>query len=308
MLNKNLIHFNEKETFDNVRKEIPDSSICFIKDTQQIYTHNQLYGGNYDELKSNIENKADIVELSNVLGKEVLDDSILEEVNILTRERIKKDLFIDLWNNACKINGVVYGRYNPETDLFELNEIYDISYEEALVIYSLGHIDVEGSMSRYSHYTDGPRTYLPPRLISGNNTTIVSIFAYNKNLQKVRIAPDSGRRVSYVNMAFLDCPKLTHIFGVMELYQCANYNMMFYDCKKLEYVRLKMLSLNIDFQYSPKLSFDSFQYMIENASNTKSIIITVHPDVFAKLTDESNTEWHQLLINATEKNIQFATT
>ena len=35
--------------------------------------------------------------------------------------------------------------------------------------------------------------------------------------------------------------------------------------------------------------------------------ITVHPDVYAKLTDETNTEWHALLALAAEKNITFAT-
>lgn len=38
------------------------------------------------------------------------------------------------------------------------------------------------------------------------------------------------------------------------------------------------------------------------------ITITVHPSVYSKLTDESNTEWHKVLLDAAEKNITFATT
>ena len=48
--------------------------------------------------------------------------------------------------------------------------------------------------------------------------------------------------------------------------------------------------------------------MIEHASNTSPITITVHADVYAKLTDESNTDWHALMASAAAKNITFATT
>lgn len=49
------------------------------------------------------------------------------------------------------------------------------------------------------------------------------------------------------------------------------------------------------------------QYMIDNAANTAAITVTVHPDVYAKLSDETNAEWHALLAQAAEKNIIFAT-
>lgn len=44
-----------------------------------------------------------------------------------------------------------------------------------------------------------------------------------------------------------------------------------------------------------------------NAANTSAITITVHPDVYAKLTDESNAEWYAVLTAAAAKNITFAT-
>lgn len=44
-ITKNLIHFNEKTKFEEklANNEILDKSIVFIKDTQEIYTHGQLY-------------------------------------------------------------------------------------------------------------------------------------------------------------------------------------------------------------------------------------------------------------------------
>ena len=46
----------------------------------------------------------------------------------------------------------------------------------------------------------------------------------------------------------------------------------------------------------------------ESPFNSKAITITVHPDVYAKLTDESNADWHALMASAAAKNITFATT
>ena len=44
-INKKLIHFKTKENFDNkvANNEILDTSIVFIKDSREIYTHGNTY-------------------------------------------------------------------------------------------------------------------------------------------------------------------------------------------------------------------------------------------------------------------------
>ena len=44
-INKKLIHFNSKENFDNkvANNEILDTSIVFVKDSKEFYTHGNLY-------------------------------------------------------------------------------------------------------------------------------------------------------------------------------------------------------------------------------------------------------------------------
>ena len=37
-------------------------------------------------------------ELSNVISEEVVDNDTFPEIGTVTREQLKKDLFIDLWN------------------------------------------------------------------------------------------------------------------------------------------------------------------------------------------------------------------
>ena len=47
-INKKLIHFKNKEKFNTelANNNILDTSICFIQDTKEIWTHGQLYDGN----------------------------------------------------------------------------------------------------------------------------------------------------------------------------------------------------------------------------------------------------------------------
>lgn len=62
---------------------------------------------------------------------------------------------------------------------------------------------------------------------------------------------------------------------------------------------------------SPLLDLATFQLIVKqkfDSDKATAQTITVHPDVYAKLTDESNTEWHKVLTDAAEKNISFATT
>ena len=52
----------------------------------------------------------------------------------------------------------------------------------------------------------------------------------------------------------------------------------------------------------------AWQCIISKArAGSAAMTITVHPDVYAKLTDESNTEWHNVLMDAMAKNISIAT-
>lgn len=84
----------------------------------------------------------------------------------------------------------------------------------------------------------------------------------------------------------------------------------FISCWALEEVRIMGLTHDVEFDYSPNITLESFGYMINHSAvaANSSATIKVHPEVYAKLTDETNTEWHQILLDAAEKNIQFATT
>ena len=76
------------------------------------------------------------------------------------------------------------------------------------------------------------------------------------------------------------------------------------------YVNRRGINQAINFSSAVKLSLDSFEFLVSNTgvSETHSLTITVHPEVYAKLTDEANAEWHSVNVAAQGKNIAFATT
>ena len=89
----------------------------------------------------------------------------------------------------------------------------------------------------------------------------------------------------------------------------ALYANMFLNCTALETCFLRRIKANLSFQWSPLLSLASLQYIIKYRGNgTTQITITVHPTVFAKLTDNVNyPTWYAVAQDALTKFITFAT-
>lgn len=134
------------------------------------------------------------------------------------------------------------------------------------------------------------------------------MFATNHTIEVVYVG--SIIYPNYISYAFIQCDKLRKILTVIDL---NNYRIntpittMFQGCILLEYVRIQKIKQSISFSDSPLLSLESLQYLITNAANTSAITVTVHADVYAKIQDETQTEWHALIASAQEKQITFAT-
>ena len=205
--------------------------------------------------------------------------------------------FIDTWNTACK-SVAIYGKYNENTGYFELNGLTDISYEQALDINRQSEIYPDSNVC--GGYTS--RTLYPIRssVPAWREMSFYGKFA-SSALEVIRFSIPPVLHASAVSM-FAWCSKLRVIHGVLtlenpETLYVAN---MFLKCPELREVQLKSLQTPISFSDSPLLSLDSISYMVTNAANTSPITITLHPDAYARLTDE-------LIAQATEKQITFAT-
>lgn len=147
------------------------------------------------------------------------------------------------------------------------------------------------------------------------------------NLEVARLSTNDLQGVWVSNMqdAFHGCLKLKEIIPAIidSTDSWVSWIAAFRDCAELESFQLKGLRYNLDLKWSPKLSLTTMQYLVDNASTAitaeKPVVVTVHADVFAKLTGDTTNpavaaltpaelaQWQQILTAATAKNISFTT-
>jgi hypothetical protein len=100
-------------------------------------------------------------------------------------------------------------------------------------------------------------------------------------------------------------------FRMQNITNANNALNMFNGCVSLETAYLRQLKVSFSFESSPLLSLASLQYLVTNRANeTTPITITVHADVFAKLTstDPQYAEWNAFWADAVANEyIAFAT-
>lgn len=269
----------------------------------------------FADWEAEIDSKADRSELSNVFAEEPLTPDNFPDIDTYTREELKKDLFIDKWKARISLYFSSETRdidgYDASTDEFILNGLR-FSYADALMIYICSVTIIGQTNYLYMIQTLPVKTLFWPLISMEYGKSLSSMFIQQSNLEILQIQSGFSNKIyaRYINRMFEECTRLREIRGIIDLSaakSASENTAAFKKCFALEEVRLSKIMVGINFSDSPNLSRDSISYMITNAANTADITITVHPDVFAKLTDESNPEWHPLLALAAEKNISFTT-
>lgn len=185
------------------------------------------------------------------------------------------------------------------------NGLTDITYEQALYIYR--HTAQGGRFGQTSWKGLSFRTNLPIQGY-GNTNAANEAFRECTNVETINLPATYGKycRLSAISKMFQQCVKLEAIIGapiyVWNVAGNSNVNNAFYMCHKLKEVRIVWnCNYNISFSDSPLLSYDTIEYFITNATNTAAITITLHPDAYARVTEE-------IFALAAEKNITIATT
>lgn len=203
--------------------------------------------------------------------------------------------------------------YNEDTGFYELNGLTDITEAEMRTIYSAYFPNYPGDATAlYSRFQI--RTNLPVKSNPGGWTHVLEVsylFAACSQLEVALMGVSKSlgyiTPVSCMGM-FHNCSKLKTVLGIIDMQRASSSTAnMFYNCLALEDVNIKNLHVNISFANSPLISLASLQYLIANASTTAACTVTVHADVYAKIQDETQTEWHALIASAQEKQITFAT-
>lgn len=198
--------------------------------------------------------------------------------------------------------------YNQNTGFYELNGLTDITEEQMKVIYvqTNGMERITDMQDVFSGLTF--RTNLGFSRIRSTMTRIFNIknaFRENTSLEVLRIGPDNDNypmTCENIQNFIIHCTKLKKVLGFLE---CQG-TIPILGSPLLEEIRIKHLSGNFTIN-SPLISLESLQYLITNAANASPITVTVHADVYAKIQDEGQVDWHALLAAAEAKQITFAT-
>lgn len=216
----------------------------------------------------------------------------------------KLALFVNLWNAAWAEEGKYDPQNAPDSQHPFMGNGLWFTFAEALHIYDswlkVGKSDMKGA---YAAANASDRTVIPP--VQSYNALDMS-DCFNGSI-RLEVFVTRMCVIGRLFNTFKGCTKLTTV-KIHTLKFATSVENCFAGCSSLTTVELSKLCISISFADSPLLSLSSMQYLVSNAANTSAITVTVHPTVYAKLTDESNTEWNAVLTAAEAKNINFATT
>ena len=240
------------------------------------------------------------------------DDGI-EGRTLYIEHSAKQKVFDDLWISAAGSNGTVDHTHTEDnvSKPYYLNEVW-MTYEEALMVYNENYTDVLSLIGRQVYSV----TNFPPP----NNSSSLQYANYQAPNAKV-INVGKGFLVNSFVGWLTTAPKLTKIIGNIDLtyWQASLQSSSYLKAPLLADVSFYHLHNNFDISFLKSISLSSMQYMVNNSTATSPLTVTVHPDVYAKLTGDTTNaaaaaltaeelaQWQQLVTDATSKNINFAT-
>lgn len=196
--------------------------------------------------------------------------------------------------------------YNADTGLYELNGLTDITEDQMREIYLYTASRIYDFNMSYTFSALYIRTNFPVNKRYMANREFIGTFFICRDIEVIYISDKTGMINSF-NSPFYQCQSLREIMGEIIITSIKQfYFNPFADCWALTTFKLTGVSNNLSLSASPKIDLASMKWMIDNANNTAAITITVHPELYAKLTDETGApEWYALNQLAASRNIAF---
>lgn len=202
--------------------------------------------------------------------------------------------------------------FDDEAGFYEMNELKDLTEYDCIKMYA--YYKPNAIMTSYSGMWQGAsiRTNFP---IPSPDNPYEWVFAY-RGCNNLEIAKPSGQSLLMVktfNTALQNCNKLRKVLTIIKCFN--NSTNINFNLPLLEYYKIQAIQANASL-ISPKINYESVRYWIDNAANTSAITITVHPTTYGYLTGSiepteqvggTTEEWQQILADAAEKQISFAT-
>lgn len=239
------------------------------------------------------------------------DDTFESYLSAISSNQIglaKEQLFIDIWKEVVSNCGTYDPAHDPDTGKnYKLNDLW-FSYTEAKDIFAVflrmsSYIGVSLNAWSCAYGFKPIKTNIP--IIVRDTSGIKLDWGYGDiKIDKFRINYNDAWTTHILSAAYVvNCIEITTPISIV----ASTGNVKgFADMPRLEEINLTLsTNKNLSFAKSANLSLTSLQKYVNQATNTEAVTFTVHADVYAKLTNEANTEWHKVLTDAEAKNIQF---
>lgn len=259
-------------------------------------------------------------------GKQLLPVTGFEQVKRGGAGKTLEDSMLEV-ENLVPIMAAYGCNYNAETGFFEYAGLTDLTADDCrnmLVetgMYNIGDMPFKYAYckSRVNLLPIADTTNKRTRVLMNNLLQVNCMYAfYASQFEKIQLCvsdtAEFGLWPSNMGSMFNGNNKLKDITGNLLVSKAINTNKVFDNCFALENVSVGWVNNDISFKDSPLLSYESVKYLVDNAANTAPITVTVHGDVYAKLSgtaseygDHTQEEWTAIMTAATEKQISFAT-
>ena len=220
------------------------------------------------------------------------------------------DLFTETSGGLRPLYEAAGAVYNATTGYYELNGLTDISEEQMAEIYAIG-VGWHPGMDSYGRFAyQRIRTNILPTSeknasgtgfgVNGNNNyiAVAALGMFDSCIQLEVACVGVSRNMNFgifpktaLNM-FNNCRVLKKVIGhiVMIRMDANQTTNMFRGCAELREVSIRRLTQNLSFADSPLLYYSSLKYLVDNASNTAAITVTVHKTVYECLVGLHTTE------------------
>lgn len=182
---------------------------------------------------------------------------------------------------------------------YYLNGLGDITEEQMMEIYNQKDTIPRLWQSGFAESSETVRTYIPItkyRLYDYVADLKVDFAENMSNLESVVFNTLSNSANDFSTMMkisksirmFRNCKKLKYVsfINVSEMPSGAPIGLQ--SCVSLEYVNIIGLKISLSLCDSPLISKRSVKLMIQNASPTSAITITLHPEAYARLADDAD--------------------
>lgn len=294
--------------------------------TDACFSSDQTLASAFNAKQTKLEDTTDVV----------IESETNTTDGLYVTDSAKRAVFNDMFNSEGNIcNRLHYSRpvsakYDPEnapdaSHPYWCNKIW-LTYEEAMDAYN--HRLTPSASPAGAIRQCGPlRTVICSlHTMYGEKLDFSRTFRFLSKLEVARLSTNDLQGVWVSNMqgAFEGCLKLKEIMPAIidDTDSSFSWHTAFSQCAELESFQIKELRHNLNLKGSPKLSLATMQYLVNNASTKitaeSPVVVTVHADVFAKLTgdttneaaaaltDDEKTAWAAVLTAATSKYISFA--